>query len=263
MTTNGSAVEKQHGVQVIARVAEVMRQLAMEPGGLTSREVSVRVGLPRSTTHRITSALCREGFVRTSQSGRLQIGPAIFGFSASTQRSLKEEVAPYLLRLSHRLNETVDLAVLEGYDVLFIDECVPARDLRVVSQIGARFPAHCTANGKALLAALPDEVLEDLLPERLTSLTPHTITDRRALLAELAHVRDHGVAYDLEEHSLGIAAAGIVIRDSMGASASMTVVAPVARFRADRRRITECLLQTRLDVHRLLIGRDAVPQMAS
>ena len=90
----------------------------------------------------------------------------------------------------------------------FLDQIPAPHRLRAVSAVGETFPAHCTANGKALLAALPRDQVEHVLPRRLTPYTPNTISSRPALWAELDAVRETGVAYDREEHTLGVCAVG-------------------------------------------------------
>ena len=154
--------------------------------------------------------------MRAAPSGRLRIGPALIGLAVSSRRDVRHEAGPYLERLSHELGETVDLAVLDGGEVLFIDQYPSRRTLRIVAEIGARFPLHSTANGKALLAALSPDEVEVVLPKRLAKETEHTVTDRAALLDELEVVRRTGVAYDREEHTVGISAVGVTIRDAVG-----------------------------------------------
>ena len=239
---------------MIARAAEMLRRLAAEPHGLTLIELSARVGLPRSTAHRIVSALAQEGFVRAAPSGKLRIGPALVGLAVASRSDLRHEVAPYLERLSHELRETVDLAVLDAGEVLFIDQYTSRRTLRIVSEIGARFPLHATANGKALLAAVPPEELPDLLPRRLTATTRNTITDRAALLRELDEIRATGMAYDHEEYTIGIAAVGTAVRDAVGAIAAITVVAPAARFNESEAQISAALARTRDEIQAVLNG---------
>jgi DNA-binding IclR family transcriptional regulator len=250
----GAAAQRRDGVQVIARAAETLRRLAAEPDGLTLIELAGRVGLPRSTTHRIVRALSQEGFVRAAPSGKLRIGPALIGIAMSSRRDLRHEAGPFLERLSHELHETVDLAVLDGGEVLFIDQYASRRSLRVVSEIGARFPAYCTANGKALLAALPEAEMERLLPRHLKRITEHTITDRDVLLAELERARTAGIAYDREEYTIGVSAVGTVVRDAIGTVAAITVVMPAARFRGEEERVTAALLRTRDEIQSVLHG---------
>ena len=247
-----AALERREGVQVIARAAGMLRQLAAEPHGLTLAQLVKRTGLPRSTCHRIIGALTEEGFVGVSPSGHLRIGPALIGLAVSSRRDLRHEVAPYLQRLSHDVRETVDLAVLDGGEVLFIDQYASRRTLRIVSEIGARFPLYCTANGKALLAQLPPDELARVLPTRLEARTGNTATDRDSLLAELEQVRATGLAFDHEEYSIGIAAVGTTVRDAMGSVAAITLVVPASRFEGNEDHLGAALLSTRDQIQRAL-----------
>ncbi len=172
----------------------------------------------------------------------------------ASRRDLRHEVAPYLQRLSHELHETVDLAVLDGGEVLFIDQYTSQRTLRIVSEIGARFPVYCTANGKALLAGLPADELAELLPARLQRMTRNTVTDRRKLLDELEQVRASGLAYDHEEYTVGISAVGTTVRDAMGSVAAVTVVVPATRFEGQEERLGAALLRTRDEIQQVLSG---------
>jgi DNA-binding IclR family transcriptional regulator len=249
----GTASQRRDGVQVIARAADVLRRLAAEPDGLTLIQLSLRVGLPRSTTHRIVRALSQEGFVRTTPSGKLRIGPALVGIAVSSRRDLRHEAAPYIERLSHELHETVDLAVLDGDEVLFIDQYTSRRTLRVVAEIGARFPLHCTANGKAILAALPAKEAERLLPRKLAAVTEHSITDRDVLLAELEQIRATGLAFDREEHTVGVCAAAAALRDSVGTLAAISVIIPAVRSHGSWDKVTAALLRTRDELQAVLL----------
>lgn len=254
--TVGSAERRprREGVQVIARAGDIIRLLGAAPGGLTLSELARAADLPRSTVHRIAGALETESFVRTDPDGVYRLGSGILGLAVGGRRDLRVEAGPYLRRLSHELGETVDLAVLDAGQVLFVDQHTSERRLRIVSEIGARFPLHCTANGKALLAELSLEEVWRLVPERLPALTEHTITDREELFEELARARAEGVAYDREEHTIGLSAVGTVVRDAAGNMAAVTVVAPTARFRGQEERIAGELLRTREELQTALCG---------
>ncbi len=255
MTASPNAAgRRREGVQVIARASEVLRQLAASPRGLSLAELAARVELPRSTAHRIVRALSHEGFVLASPSGKLRIGPALIHIAVASRRELRHEAAPYLERLSHEVHETVDLGVLDGEDVLFIDQYTSQNVLRIVSEIGGRFPVYCTANGKALLAAMGDDEVDALVPSCLPKHTPATITDRRVLHEELDLVRATGVAYDREEHTVGIAAVATVVHDALGSLAAVGVVLPAARFEAREREVAAALLRTRDEIQSVLSG---------
>lgn len=252
--TTEAARPRREGVQVIARAAEIIRLLSAAPNGLTLSELARAVDLPRSTVHRIVGALETESFVRADPGGALRVGPALIGLAVGGRRDLRHEAGPYLLRLSQELGETVDLAVLDDGQVLFVDQYTSPRRLRIVSEIGARFPLHCTANGKALLAEYSLEEVWRLVPEELPALTAHTITSREKLVEELSRARTEGVAYDREEHTIGMSAVGTVVRDAAGNMAAVTVVTPTARFRGNEERLAAALLRAREDMQAALGG---------
>lgn len=259
-SAEGSASEnlagrpRREGVQVIARAAEIIRLLGAAPNGLALSELARGVDLPRSTVHRIVGALESEAFVRADAAGAFRLGPALIGLAVGGRRDLRHETGPYLQRLCQELGETVDLAVLDNGQVLFVDQYTSQRRLRIVSEIGARFPLHCTANGKALLAELSLEEVWRLVPEELPALTEHTITRREKLLEELARARAEGVAYDREEHTVGMSAVGTAVRDAAGNMAAVTVVTPTARFEGSEERIATALLRAREDMQAALRG---------
>ena len=247
--------ERRDGVQVLSRAALLLRELSTAPEGLTPIALADRVGLPRSTCYRIVGSLCQEGLMRLAPSGKVHIGAGLISIAAAVRRELRHEAGPYLKKLSHELHETVELVVLEGEEALFTDQYVPQRALRVVAEVGDRFPLYCTACGKALLAELGREEAEQLVPARLDPLTSHTIVDRRALLAEIEETRATGVAFDHEEHTLGVSAVGAALQDAGGAMAAITVAMPAARLEGQEERISVALLRARDEIQRVIDAR--------
>jgi DNA-binding IclR family transcriptional regulator len=219
------------GVQSIARVAAVLRALERSSAGLGITELATATELPKSTVHRLVAALAAEDLVARSSEGRVRLGPAIARLGAAAHEALAEQLRPLLLGLRRDLDETVDLSVLDGAAARFVDQVPAPHRLRATSAVGELFPLHCTANGKALLAALPAEAADALLPPRLPRLTPHTIVARKALHEELDRVRTDGVAFDREEHTLGICAVGVAVpAGKEPAAAAISVPIPAQRF---------------------------------
>jgi DNA-binding IclR family transcriptional regulator len=238
---------ERNGVQVVHRTAAILGALRGEPDGLSLSQIAERVGLARSTVHRLVAALEQERYVVAATSSRgFRLGPALASLAWAAARDVTALIHPYLVQLSRELNETVDLAVLEHDHVVFVDQ-VPAaaQRLRAVSSIGAVFPVHCTANGKALLAQLEDDEVEQLLPAELERSTPQTITSVRELLAELERVRRDGVAVDREEHTPGICAVGAALDTQGGPLAAITVPLPAQRFHGNEPQIVAALERTR------------------
>ncbi|HUA73561.1 MAG TPA: IclR family transcriptional regulator [Solirubrobacteraceae bacterium] len=236
--TPGSQAKPQRaeGVQAIARAGSVLRALERHPPGLALGELARAVELPKSTVHRLVGALSAEELVGTDATGRIVLGGALARLGAAGSHALQDELRPLLLGLREELGETVDLAVLDGGRMRFVEQLPAAHRLRAVSAVGARFPLHCTANGKAFLAALPPDRATALLPERLERYTPQTIVARAKLLRELEQVRARGVAIDREEHTEGISAVGAAVLGPLGPLAAISVPVPTARFHGGEQR---------------------------
>ncbi len=217
-------------MQLIARAARVLRALGAQPTGMSLTELAEAAQLPKSTIHRIVHALRDEELVFVTSFGKVHLGPGIGRLGAADRSALREEIRPHLARLSRELDETVDLSVLDGSEVRFIDQIAAPHRLRAVSEVGATFPLHCTANGKALLAALPPKGAAALLPARLQAFTSNTVTSRADLWLELDRVRQTGVAFDREEHQRGISAVAMVVRDAFGALVAVSAPMPTQRF---------------------------------
>ncbi|KQH79017.1 transcriptional regulator [Mycobacterium gordonae] len=220
------------GIQVIARAAEILRLLQSHPGGLNQAEICERVGMARSTVSRILNALEDEGLVasRRGARGPYRLGPEIARMANTVRLGVVTDMHPFLTDLSRSLNETVDLSILDGDRADFIDQVVAPHRLQAVSAVGETFPLYCSANGKALLAALPPDQLAQAMPKRLVQLTPNTITDQAALRDELDRVRADGVAYDREEQTEGICAVGAVLHGVSDVLVAVSVPVPAQRF---------------------------------
>jgi DNA-binding IclR family transcriptional regulator len=257
VTTAGARDGKDRtGVQVLARAAAILRRLAGAHDGMSATQLAADVGLPRTTVHRICHALEQESLVSIDPvTGRLHPGPGLLSFAVTRHRDLHVVVGAYLERLSRELNETVDLAVLDGTEVLFIAQhAAPLRVLMAVSRVGARFPAHCTSNGKALLAQLPPGELKRHLPKKLEIPARDSVNSLEQLLSELEEVRTTGLAFDREEHRTGICAVGVAITDVDGSVASITVPMPAARFYEDQETVVAALVRTRDEIQAALNG---------
>jgi len=236
------------GVQVIARVAQVFRALDGEPQGLSLTQLAVRLGLPRSTVHRIVSALLAEGLLESaSPSGRVRIGPEFARLATNSRRELWREVEPFMRRIFDALGETVDCAVLDGDHVRVVHLIVTHHPLRAVADVGATFPLYGSSKGKVLIAQLEPDEVKRLLPAQLERYTERTQTKLGLLLEELAEIRRGGVAYNLEEVTPGVCSAAIAVRDPFGALVAISVVTPAQRFHDRREEITRVLLEVRRD----------------
>jgi DNA-binding IclR family transcriptional regulator len=234
-------------VQVIARAAAILRALEDQASGLSLGQIAQRVNLARSTVQRIVAALESEKLViAASPAGRVRLGPTILRLAGSVRTDFVSIARPFLTRLSAELRETVDLSTVKKDHLVFIDQVIGSQRLRTVSAVGETFPLYCTANGKAYLAQLDDDAVERLIGKSYERRTPKTLTRVDELLKELRPVRKAGVAFDREEHTLGICAAGIVLRDLLGNYVAISVPVPASRFYDHQSLIGERLLAIKL-----------------
>jgi len=239
-------------VQVIARAAAILRALEEETAGLSLGQIAQRVGLARSTVQRIVAALQAEKLVMAaSPNGRVRLGPTILRLAASVRTDFVSMARPFLTKLSNELHETVDLATIKKDHLVFTDQVIGSQRLRTVSAVGETFPLYCTANGKAYLAELDRADIERLIGKTYERRTPKTLTRLADLLEDLNPVRRSGVAFDREEHTVGICAAGVAMRDLLGNAVAISVPVPTQRFHDRQAQIAERLLATKhaLEAH--------------
>jgi DNA-binding IclR family transcriptional regulator len=239
-------IQDKSQVQVIARAAAILRALEQQPAGLSLGQIAQRVELARSTVQRIVAALAAEKLlIAASPTGRVRLGPTILRLAASARTDFVAIARPFLVRLSDELSETVDLATIRKDHLVFVDQVIGSHRLRAVSAVGETFPLYCTANGKAYLAQLDEVAIARLIGTSFERRTAKTITRLDELLRELKSVRKSGVAFDLEEHTLGICAAGVITRDLAGNAIAISVPVPTQRFQRRQKLIAERLIATR------------------
>ena len=217
---DGDLKHKTNKIQVISRAADILRAVREAGEGMSLGQIARAVGLPRSTVQRIVAALAEEGFVTTDSAGfGVRLGPEIRVLADASVQATPERLRPIMQRVAEQTGETVDLAVLDGPEMLFVDQVVGGQRLRTVSAIGDRFPVMVTANGKAALACLSDHEVARIVPEMPISLA-----------RELMAIRNGALATDNDEHSDGVSALGFALRDGAGDVYAISVPVPSSRF---------------------------------
>src|SRR4051794_32857578 len=144
---------------------------------------------------------------KNSQTGRYRLGLKLFelGTRAVSQLDLRERARPFLERVVLETGETVHLCIYDDGEVVYVDKVEPARSVRLASSVGRRNPAYCTAVGKAIMAFLPEEQVEDAVHKHgLRSLTRKTVSTLTELKTELEIIRERGYALDDEENEEGV-----------------------------------------------------------
>jgi IclR family acetate operon transcriptional repressor len=220
----------------------LLEALAEHPQGTGVSQVAREVGLPASTAHRLLANLVERGFVSfDSDSRRYYLGLKIFELSnqVALARALSEVALPAMRRLAKATGESVFLAVRDGTDLVYIERVGGESRIQITGAIGSRGPLYCTAQGKAILAFLPESEQAKILTQiRLEPRAPNTITDPRELRKELQRTRERGWAVADEENQEGIRAVGVaLINYREQPLAAMSVAAPT--FRVSLARLEE------------------------
>ena len=229
-------------VPAVTRALDILELFLDGDGTLSAPEIVRRLGLPRTTVHELVSTLVARSYLSPvpSAPGRYRLGVRTYqlGSRYAEQLDLAAEGQQVARRVAETCDETVHVAVLEDADVIYIAKVDSTHAVRMVSAAGRRLPAHCTAVGKMLLAALPEADLAARLPDGapLTALTPHSITDPAVLRAELAEVRAHGVAVESRESNPDVSCVAAPVRDRSGqVVAALSISVPTSRWSAERR----------------------------
>ena len=185
-------------------------------------DLSRVVGLSRSTTHRYVSTLTALGYLQQdTETRKYRLGPRVLdlGFSAINSMELRHICAPHLKALSDATGHTVNMAVLDGTDIVYIERCrAPGpREIDLNLHVGSRLPAYCTSMGKVLLAFLPPRERNDLLDgvDRARR-GPNTIPAKRGLLKELERVRRTRLAVTNEELAYGLRSIAVPVWSQTG-----------------------------------------------
>jgi IclR family pca regulon transcriptional regulator len=190
-------------------------------------ELARELGLTRSTSHRYVATLARLGYLQQNAvSRKYRLGPRVLdlGFSAINSMELRQIASTHLQQLSDETNHTVNMAILDGADIVYIERCRSAqqgqREIDLNLHVGSRLPAYCTSMGKVLLAGLPEDELAEVLDRvEFQQRGPNTL-DRRALVDALEVVRQAGIAVNNEELAYGLRSIAVPVRDRTGSVAA-------------------------------------------
>ena len=220
----------------VRNAARLLKEFSGVDRELGVTELSGRLGLAKSTVHRLLATLAEERLLeRDAASGRYRLGLGLYELGAvvAAHVDLHEAAMPALVSLRQRTGETVQVAVLDGLEAVYVERLDSPHTLRIFSRVGHRLPAHCTSSGKVLLAGLSPETLDARLAQwKPVAMTAHTITDEQALRAELRTVAQRGWAENVEEGEPGVASVGAPIRGMDGTvTAAISVAGPISRVR--------------------------------
>jgi DNA-binding IclR family transcriptional regulator len=222
------------GVKSADRVMAVL-DLVAESGSLSFGEIAARLELPKSSAHALLQTMQARGYLAFDEAGKVyRLGTRIWELANAHHgiEDLRTVMKPLMDELVERTGETVQLAILDGVEAVYLEQSQSPHPMKLTSRAGVRLPAHTSAIGKALLASLDaDEARRRLEGVALTRLTANTIGDSQTLLDELERVRHQGYSLDNEEFAIGLRCVAMPVLDAQGKTvAAMSVSMPTPRY---------------------------------
>jgi IclR family transcriptional regulator, acetate operon repressor len=219
-------------VQSVERAFSIIGCLASGASGVS--EIADRVELPKSTVSRLLLTLVELGVVeQTGPGGGYRLGTYLHTLAAqaSPAASLIEQSRPHLVELVNAVGESAGLSILDGHDVLYLDQVNTSSDVRVRDWSNTRVQPHLVSSGLVLLARMPESRVMEVLAEPLLAMTAKSITDPTLIRKRLAEVRMSGFAWVVDELSEGLSSIAAPIIDGTGvAVAAIHVHGPTFRF---------------------------------
>jgi IclR family KDG regulon transcriptional repressor len=226
-----------------------------EDRDLTLAEISERLQINKSRVFRLLCTLAHRGYVEKSADGsRYRLGVKLVERAAFIHRDLRQIALPFMHMLLSEFNETVNLAILDREEVLYIEVLESSQPFRMVGSLGNRDALHCTALGKAILAYLPENdqvgILSQVEFSRFTPKTIHTLND---LTIELQKIRARGYSIDNEENDPGVGCISVpLFNNSNKPVAAISLSGPVNRVLGNQLDIVASLLKKSAEISGLL-----------
>lgn len=233
---------EKYKIKVLEKAFEIIDLFDEKGKELSVTQISDSLHFNKPSSFRILKNLENAGYLeKQEESLKYRLGPKLYylGRLSEPYGKIRTICRPFLEKLNESCHETVHLAVLSGEEALYLDKIEGKKTIRVISQIGAKLPAHCSGVGKVLLAGLSSEAFERVARVKgLPKLTRNTITDLDKLRAELGVIRKRGYAIDNEEIEEGLKCVAAPLQDITGEIfAAISVSVPAERFERDRKRL--------------------------
>lgn len=218
--SGGETSRERGGIQSIERAFAILEEVARHRNGMSLAELSKRIGLHNSTTFHLVKTMVSLGYVQQMRdSKRYRIGRHLFTLAAGAldEIELVRLVTPVLERLTEVSGECAHFAVRSGDKIVVLAKTTGTGLFQVADPVGVLRPAHSTALGKVLLAALgPEQIERYLATHELARYTPKTIVEREALAREIGEVRRNGIGFDDGEFDAEARCVAVPVRDFTG-----------------------------------------------
>ncbi|HET7397013.1 MAG TPA: IclR family transcriptional regulator [Intrasporangium sp.] len=222
------------GVQSLERAFAILERMADAGGVISLSQLATDASLPLPTIHRLVRTLVDLGYVRQEASRQYSLGPRLIRLGETTSRMLGRWARPHMERLAQELGESVNLAMLDGDQVVYVGQVMASQNsMRMFTEVGRRALPHSTGVGKAIMAQLdPAEVRGLLARTGMPARTEHTITSPDEFALELERTRQRGYALDEGEQEVGVRCVAVAVPDAPQRLA-LSVSGPLPRMTDD------------------------------
>ena len=251
-------IQNSQRIKSIDRALDILEFLSNNGDDIGISDISRGIGMGLSTVHRIINTLKSRGYIIQNQKTlKYRLGIKLFelGCKVYNTKHLIKIARPYLRKLSKMTSETVNLAILEDKEVVYLDTIESIETLRTGIVRGTRTAAHCTALGKVLLSSIPGSDFKQLYKnsETIIQLTPKSLTSLVDLKKELKKVKKQGYAFDQEESMIGINCVGVpIFNGNKEVIMAISITGPSSRFTVDKMKdVKEKLIITAKEVSSL------------
>ena len=222
------------GVQSLARAFAILEAMADAGGEIGLSQLAAEVQLPPATIHRLVRTLVDLGYVRQEPSRQYSLGPRLMRLVDTSTTRLEALAHPYMSDVVDALGESVNLAVLDGDEIVYVAQVEPSQNfMRMFTEVGRRVKPHATAVGKAILATQPEDEVRELLGGPGCRDAPSTrLTTPEQLFADLERIRERGYAIDDGEQELGVRCVALVV-PSAPRPVALSMSGPLTRMSDD------------------------------
>lgn len=240
--------------KTVVKALKALELLCKTGGAWGVSDLARELKLPKSNIHRLLSTLESQGFVRQlpDKSYALTFKIWELGLAVISRVNVKDVAPKHMERLVNATSESALLAVLDGFDVVYIDKVESQQAIQATTRIGSRIPAHCVGTGKAMLALQSPEYIEELA-RSARAYTKHTVHQKAALLEQLRRARLNGYAVNRGEFREGVSGVGAAILDRDGrAVAAVGVWGPEERVTPRIEKLAKHVMHCATDISREL-----------
>jgi len=232
--TNNNENKFKYPIHSVENAFYLLETLVANGLELGIAELCKKISLPKGTVHRLLGTLKNLGYIEQNpQNRKYYLTVKIFKLgTAVTDKIGLVQIIPYMKEISRKFNETVNLAILDRDEIIYLYSMGSDNTLKLDLRIGSNQPAYCAAVGKVLLASLSEQELDGYLQRvKLKSYTPYTITSKKYLKKDLKLIRERGYSFVNEEYMVGVSCVAVPLKDNRGkVCAGLSFSVPTVRM---------------------------------